>query len=122
MRRPSRITLGEVAKAHISEAEAVHAQFQQFKAAGDNRWAPTALFYSALHLVDAWFIGMGHIRPHRHEVRSPLVRSELPQIWASYRELDSASRDARYEMTFPNTERLRRLEENCYEKLRAVLA
>lgn len=64
-------------------------------------WAVTALFYAALHYVEAyWFVtaaAQGY-DPHctSHEERSPAVAKYLNPIYKHYRALEKASRDARY--------------------------
>jgi uncharacterized protein (UPF0332 family) len=60
-------------------------------------WAVTVYFYSALHYAHAILAIYGQ-HPESHEATSPLVRGNqvLKKIWAEYRSLQTASRNARY--------------------------
>ena len=62
-------------------------------------WAVTALFYSALHEVDAYFAARFDVHPGTHAARERAMRrdSELAGVEHNFRELQSASTDARYE-------------------------
>lgn len=76
-------------------------------------WAVTALFYSALHLIDAYLDGEHALpkderHPRKHSAnaaagnggrgRNQLVQALLPAIRKEYRSLEEASRRARYDM------------------------
>ena len=60
-------------------------------------WIATALFYAALHYVDAFLATKGH-HPGRHDVRDGFVarEKELRPIHHHYRALKDSSRNARY--------------------------
>jgi hypothetical protein len=62
-------------------------------------WQITALFYAALHYVDAYLAKFA-IHPNSHEERSTWMGREsvLKTIYAVYRDLQNRSRDARYEI------------------------
>jgi hypothetical protein len=60
-------------------------------------WAATALFYTALHYLDAFLATLG-IHPLRHPDRTREVRArlELREIFDDYRFLKDYSENARY--------------------------
>ena len=60
-------------------------------------WAAIVLFYSALHLVEAYLANMGE-HPEGHADRSRALEEHgiLHPIWADYRILKDYSEDARY--------------------------
>lgn len=62
-------------------------------------WGVTTLFYSALHLVDA-YLAQGRFgqHPKDHGERHVAIAASdfLSQIHSQYRELESRSREARY--------------------------
>lgn len=62
-------------------------------------WQITALFYSALHYVDA-YLAKHNVHPSSHAERDRLITMEsvLRRIYTAYRDLESYSRDARYEL------------------------
>ena len=59
-------------------------------------WEITALFYSALHYVDAFLSTQG-IHPRSHENRIRSIR-QYADSWEDYRDLYNLSLDARYNM------------------------
>lgn len=63
-------------------------------------WAATIYFYSALHYVHA-VLAIYVQHPESHEATAPLVRKNpvLKKVWAEYRSLQTASRNARYYAT-----------------------
>jgi hypothetical protein len=66
-------------------------------------WQVVALFYSALHYVDAYLATLSlpnGVHPGSHSERNYLVRVEafLRGLWVDYRELQDRSRDARYDL------------------------
>ncbi len=63
-------------------------------------WAVTVYFYSALHYAHAVLAVYGQ-HPQSHDATGPLVRKNpvLRKIWAEYRSLQTASRNARYYVT-----------------------
>ncbi len=61
-------------------------------------WAMTAVYYAALHYIDALLAQVGMIDPGGHDVRDQEVhtRAELRPIARSYFRLKGRSRSARY--------------------------
>lgn len=68
-------------------------------------WAITGLFYSAIHLVDA-FLSRKSIAAGSHEMRFSYIRQlkELKIIYEDYRSLYDYSINARYKMFTFNTD------------------
>lgn len=62
-------------------------------------WAVTAIFYAALHYVDAFFVSRSD-KPAFHTQREGKIRDtpELVGIWMDYRRLKDMSREARYDL------------------------
>jgi hypothetical protein len=83
-------------------------------------WAVVALFYSALHYIQAFLIMKGH-RPKRHETRSDLLRRQWPAIAAAYEQLYVKSRHARYELVSPTPNELT-LCESLLEMVKSEIA
>ena len=62
-------------------------------------WEITALFYSALHIVDEYLI-LKDKRPCRHGIRNRRVREELGPIYGDYHDLYTLCIRARYDVGF----------------------
>lgn len=62
-------------------------------------WAAVALFYSALHYVDAWLLTQGARRPLGHSSRAQyLSKWGVPyEVQSAYQSLREVSEVARYE-------------------------
>lgn len=63
-------------------------------------WAITALFYAAVHYVDAYLVSRGN-RQLDHQGRDYEIRQNndfLKPIWKDYKRLKDMSREARYEL------------------------
>ncbi len=58
-------------------------------------WAVVALFYAALHLVDAYLASTVHPKDHTERF-SVIAVTPLERIYADHRELYQRSLDARY--------------------------
>ena len=75
-------------------------------------WAITALFYCALHFVDAYLFELRGINPEGHTARydratgrtvpgrNGLVKMHIPVIHKDYLKMYSASRRARYDVAY----------------------
>lgn len=85
---------------HIAKAEENEQVAQSLEAAYPD-WAITALFYAAVHWVDAVLDGLGgmSVHPQRHMQRRGEIarRRELAVIEPRYRTLQDVSVGARYE-------------------------
>jgi hypothetical protein len=82
---------------HWSQGEHNEAFYQGIDKDVYSDWAATALFYSALHYIDAFLAGIG-IDPGGHDDRDSEVanRKELRPLARQYFRLKNRSRDARY--------------------------
>lgn len=61
-----------------------------------NDWSITAIFYSALHLINFYCDKYNISIPTNHRERYNTVRSNLPQIRSEYKNLLALSKDSRY--------------------------
>ncbi len=82
---------------HLSQAQHNFKFYQSIDTHIYSDWAATALFYTALHYIDA-FLAVKQIHPGKHDVRDKLVNSlaELKGLYPSYSHLKNQSRNARY--------------------------
>lgn len=70
-----------------------------------SEWVVTALFYEALHRVDAYLAAKYSKHPKDHRERQRYVSLLLKHLHTDYRELESESRRARYDcVRFSTTE------------------
>ena len=65
-----------------------------------NDWSITSLFYSALHLINAYFYKHNIPEPINHRKRSDAVKKKLPAIHSEYQELRVLSEHARYKLPY----------------------
>jgi hypothetical protein len=87
--------------AHLEQAQG-NQQFYLDVLGGENstspEWAMTALFYAAVHYVQAGCIHIDPAKsPWNHETRKAAVKEHFRGIAAAYSRLYQDSRDARYE-------------------------
>src|SRR5438270_14087151 len=84
---------------HIAEASANYARYEHLNEVGEYGWAVVLLFYSALHLVDAYkCIHHPGVDFRNHEQRDEYVFDELRSIHVYYKSLLSMSRSVRYDL------------------------
>ena len=79
-------------------------------------WAVTALFYSALHYVDA---ALHPVHPRNHAQRNHLLsrHPELRPVFPQYRLLYQRSLKTRYECVDPSTDEVRGLRRVVFQVL-----
>jgi len=65
-------------------------------------WEITSLFYSAVHLVNSYFILIKQKIPRSHKTRNRWVENELQQIFDEYDSLYWLSRRSRYDTEHQN--------------------
>lgn len=82
---------------HLAQAQHNLLFAESIDAVQYSDWVATALFYAALHYVDAFLDTKGH-HPGKHDVRDGFVAKvqELRPIHSHYRALKDSSRNARY--------------------------
>lgn len=61
-----------------------------------NDWAITSLFYSVLHLINAYCVKHRYPIPRNHTERGNFVQNELKQIFTEYHKIFIASMGSRY--------------------------
>lgn len=108
---------------HLSQAQHNLEFGESLDAAKYSDWVATALFYTALHYVDAFLDTKGY-HPGKHDVRDGFVAKvqELRPIYDHYRALKDSSRTARYYCppAFP-PQHLRDLRNIHLERIRSTL-
>lgn len=113
------------AERHLQKARENYALFQELLADGTLDWAVTVLFYSAPQLVDAWFVEYGFGVPRDHQERRLWVRQHLRFLWdrgrTPYRDLEDASRDARYNLREFTPEQVQRLHDREFGHIEAQM-
>jgi uncharacterized protein (UPF0332 family) len=63
-------------------------------------WAVTCVFYAALHYVQAYFVSHGgDIVTHKNRASAIQRDARISGVYDEYRELESLSREARYDNT-----------------------
>lgn len=87
---------------HVGRAENNEQFYEQFNLASTPYldWAITALFYAALHYVDATLARYpaGGLHPQSHGAREQILARDslLRHLFSDYQELRNRSQDARY--------------------------
>jgi hypothetical protein len=98
---PATPPLKATAAKHLTRAQQNYETYQRLKNSGqDLDWAVTVLFYTALHLVQAYFVeqaATGFDIPQTHQERATRIGLKLLPIYRHYRALEERSRSARYE-------------------------
>ena len=82
---------------HIRKAEHNSRFYKSLDAATYPDWVVCAVFYTALHCVDAVLL-INHIDPPSHHLRDSYIprNPKLNPIYNHYRSLEDLSREARY--------------------------
>src|SRR5437660_26588 len=88
---------------HVDQAERNERLYRllQQDQAGWTDWQITALFYSAVHYVDAYLVSIGEPEPRSHEARAlAIARIQLlrQSVAIHFTALKDFSRDARYNL------------------------
>src|SRR5215212_4390159 len=88
------------AAAHLAQAQHNHRLYRQLRAGGEFLdWAMTALFYTALHLIQACLIDMASDAfdyPRGHTGRDSYISRKLPSLLGDYNFLQTRCNEARY--------------------------
>ena len=108
---------------HIAQAEKNERLYEILLGTEFNDWAVTALFYAALHYVDAYIASSTGVSPSNHSARNYLVDSapSLIVISQAYSNLYRLSRDVRYEIFPVSTDAARRAKEQRFDPIRTHL-
>jgi hypothetical protein len=118
----ARIPLKPEAVARIEQARHNYGLYETLRNEGSyTDWAVTALFYAALHLVEAHAIEHDHPLDPTHLGRRAYLWRYLPQVASRYRRLEDASREARYELWHPSLEELLTLHTSLFRAIETRL-
>ena len=106
---------------HIAQAEKNERLYESLVGTEFNDWAITALFYAALHYVDAYFVSQTGVRPPNHNLRNRLVDRTLhrARVSPAYRELYRLSRKVRYETPSVSTDEAMQVNARLFDPIRA---
>ena len=84
---------------HISESSTNYTRYENLKNSGEYGWAVVLLFYSALHLVEAYkCIHHPSNKFSSHSQRDDYVFEKIRSINQYYYSLSSMSRSVRYDL------------------------
>ena len=106
----------EAAIKHLARARQFHQAYLRLKnGRQDLDWAIIVLFYTALHLIQAYFVETASNAfqiPRTHDDRRTRVGISLTPLFQHYRTLEDYSKDARYDPDYtpPTSEELQELE------------
>jgi hypothetical protein len=93
------------ALAHLEQARLNYKLYRELKLQGEHLdWAVTLMFYTALHLIQAYLVEIaatGFDIPSDHEHRDRCITLRLAPIAADYSFLQTRSNWARYQPTRP---------------------
>jgi hypothetical protein len=108
---------------HLDQAAHNEAFFTAIDLGVYSDWAVTALFYSALHYVDAYLAQEGYADPGDHDVRDDLMKrfATTRAIWQHYRRLKSFSRSARYYAIRFTRHEITGLQRGSFEPIKAQI-
>jgi hypothetical protein len=112
---------------HLSQARHNFRLYQKLRDEGEFLdWAVTALFYTALHLIQACLIdiaGNAFDYPRSHEQRDAFIRRKLNDVWLPYNFLQNQSTRARYhpEQPKPTVRKLQEYEADQFATIVAAL-
>ncbi len=83
---------------HLDQARRSYRAYQLLRDEGFVDWAATALFYTALHVVDGWLQLTFGTTPESHRARDRwLSRASIPaEVEDAYADLHSVSHTVRY--------------------------
>lgn len=106
---------------HVAQADRNINLCGEMRERGEFEWAVTTMFYSAVHLMDAWLaVGGKPPHPENHLVRERAIRSNghLRLQYDNYRELYDRSVDARYECVRFDDPQVEDLHRSAYQPIK----
>jgi hypothetical protein len=110
---------------HLAQARHNFRLYQKLRDEGEFLdWAVIALFYTALHLIQACLIDIAANAfdyPRSHEQRDAFIRRKLSEVWLSYNFLQNQSTRARYHPDQPKPT-VRTLQECEADQLATITA
>ncbi len=126
-RQPPKLQPGKQARKHIDGAHRNYQRYQRLlQTPEDTDWAVVALFYAALHLVQAHAIAKsGRLQepvPDNHNERIKYVKQNLGRLEADYVVLEEASKLVRYDLWQPTPEQAATYHDQEFARIRTHLA
>lgn len=126
-RQPPKLQPGKKAREHIAGAQANYLRYLRYlQTPEDVGWALVALFYAALHLVQAHTIAKtGPLQeplPDNHNERIKYVENHLGRIEGDYVRLEGVSKSVRYNLWEPTPEEVAKYHGQEFVRIRAYLA
>jgi hypothetical protein len=122
MRRNVKLTV--LAKGHVEQARRNYRLYQQLCSQDEYPdWAMTLLFYTALHLVQAYIRQYGEWFPQTHDARREFINEDrrLEALWYDYRELYDQSRNVRYNLRSITQAEVKNFEGHQFGRIIGVL-
>lgn len=104
---------------HIAEAYANYRRYERFLNDPEEvSWAVVALFYSAVHLMQAYAHAKTPMNmPDTHEKRAVYISNQMRPIASHYRRLRTASEWARYDMRPSDAAQTRRIHDADFKQI-----
>jgi hypothetical protein len=126
-RQPPKLQPGKEARQHLAGARANHQRYERFSPTSEDRdWALVALFYAALHLVQAHAITKCALTretvPSNHNERIKYLSRHLGRIEFDYLTLEDMSKAVRYELWQPTSEEVTQYHDQEFTRIRTHLA
>jgi len=89
---------GHSAAEHYTQAERNDAFYRQIGGSNSSEpeWAVAALFYTAVHELEAALLALGERSPKGHPERRTAMRRNFPAVAKNFEQLHSMGVDARY--------------------------
>ena len=120
---PAPRTTNSKSREYLQEA---YENYQRYEKSLDQQeylnWAIVFLFYSAVHLINAYAIAKHPNKQfHSHQERDEYVKDNLRVIYNRYDILEGASRNARYELVRYGRNRALQIHNNAFNGIRVEL-
>jgi hypothetical protein len=119
---PLPVVLNPNAQDHLERARHNYRLYQQLKDGGEFLdWALTLLFYTALHLVQAYACQHGPWEPADHGQRRDYIRERLRRIFFDYRDLQDRSENMRYDLWMAAPDEVQEWHDQQFARIAAYL-
>jgi hypothetical protein len=111
------------ASRHLDQARCNHALFQRLLSSGqDLDWALTALYYTAVHLIEAYGASLGRPLFGTHPRREGFIAVELPTALCGYMTLHNWANGTKYKLMYPDARFVQDAHDREFEDVRKALA
>jgi hypothetical protein len=109
---------------HISQAERNERLAQSLKRGQDRDWAVTAIFYAAVHHIEAYFDAVHglHYTSHGRRDQAMIDESDLDAIYEDYRALEEVSKKTRYSCKVYSAEEIDKVFFPLLQKIKTHIA